>query len=100
MFGKKVPAEKFQTPRFACLVNACGAASRRIKGASGTGRDELPRELVRFAQLTGALVGRLTKDPWPESSSNGLLNSLLNGFEMGIAKEGFRFWFMAYMRFT
>jgi len=100
MFGKKVPAEKFQTRRFACSVNACGAASRRIKGASGTGRDELPRELVRFAQLTGTLVGRLTKDPWPESSSNGLLNSLLNGFEMGIAKEGFRFWFMAYMRVT
>lgn len=61
MFGQKVPTESFKDPRFTCFLNVCGAASRRLTGNS---RDQLPQHVVRFAQLTGTLVGRIASATW------------------------------------
>ena len=56
VFGQKIPSESFSGPEFFCLLNVCGAASRR---ATGHSRDQLPQNVARFAQLTGTLVGRI-----------------------------------------
>ena len=61
MFGQKVPTESFNGSEFICLLNVCGAASRR---ATGRARDQLPSSVVRFAQLTGTLVGRIALATW------------------------------------
>lgn len=61
LFGKPAPSEPFRQPHFLNLVGNCGAASRKYRGHKGVLRDQLPSDVVRFARVTGTLIGRLSQ---------------------------------------
>ena len=54
LFGKPVASKDFTSS--VVLVTACGAASRKFQGHA---RDQLPKRVVRFAQLVGTNLGRI-----------------------------------------
>ena len=64
LFGKKVPSQKFGEQDFCCLINACGAASRKSRGTAGFLRDQLPSPVIRFARLVGLHSAWEIKETW------------------------------------
>ena len=62
LFGKTVPSQKFGEQDFCCLINACGAASRKSRGTGGFLREQLPSPVIRFARLVGLHSAWETKD--------------------------------------